>query len=83
MRFIAYRKFYEIIFPRLLYLKCQREWCMHAKNQDRSPSEISSQKQIFSADFISGSRDFAQDLTSGVLILSRSADACVCARACS
>ena len=47
-------------------------------------------KEILSADFISGSRDFTQDLTSGVLILIHSADAfvlvmaCVdCARACS
>ena len=29
---------------------------------------------MFSADFISGSRDFTQDLTSGLLILIRSAD---------
>jgi len=49
---------------------------VHAKNQDRSPSKILSYTQIFSADFISGSRDFTQDLTSGVLILSHSADAC-------
>ena len=27
-------------FPKLLYLKCHREWCVHAKNQDRSPSKI-------------------------------------------
>ena len=40
-------------------------------------------KIIFSADFISGSRDFTQDLTSGVLILIHAADASVCARACS
>ena len=32
---------------------------------------------MFSADFISGSREFTQDLTSGVLILIHSADACV------
>ena len=48
---------------------------------------------MFSADFISSSRDFTQDLTSGVLILIHSPDACVlvtlygvcrmCARACS
>ena len=25
-------------FPKLLYLKCHREWYEHAKNQDRSPS---------------------------------------------
>ena len=56
---------------------------MRAKNQDRSASKISSKKQVFSADFISGSRDFTQDLTSGVLILSHSPDACVCARSCS
>ena len=42
------------------------------KNQDRR-----GQKQIFSADFISGSRDFTQHLTSGVLILLHLADACV------
>ena len=45
-------------FPRLLHLKCHREWYVHAKNQDRSPIKISSWKQMFSADFISGSRDF-------------------------
>ena len=56
--------------------------CMQ-KNQGRSPSKISSYKQIFSADFISGSLEFTQDLTSSVLISSHSADACVCARACS
>ena len=27
---------------KLLYLKCHREWCVHAKNQDRSPNKISS-----------------------------------------
>ena len=32
---------------------------------------------MFSAGFISGSRDFAKDLTSGVLILMHSADACI------
>ena len=46
--------------PKLLYLKCHREWCMHAKNQDRSPSKLSRWKQMFLADFISGSRDFTQ-----------------------
>ena len=45
---------------------------------------------MFSADFISGSRNFTQHLTSGVFILIHSADACIlvmacvdCARACS
>ena len=37
---------------------------------------------MFSAGFISGSRDFAQDLTSGVLILMQSADACAVVMAC-
>ena len=37
---------------------------------------------MFSADLISGSRDFTQDLTSGVLILIHSADACVLHMAC-
>ena len=37
---------------------------------------------MFSADLISGSRNFTQDLTSGVLILIHSADACVLAMAC-
>jgi len=28
-------------FPRTFsYLKCHREWCVHAKNQYRSPSKI-------------------------------------------
>ena len=40
---------------------------------------------MFSADFISGSRDFTQHLTSGEIILIHSADACHlgvnCARA--
>ena len=35
---------------------------------------------MFSPDFISGSRDFTQDLTSGLLILIHSADACVLVR---
>ena len=26
----------------IVYLKCHREWCAHAKNQDRSPSKLSS-----------------------------------------
>ena len=55
---------------------------MHAKNQDRSPSKILSYKQIFCPDFISGSRDFTQDLTSGELILIRAADAFVLVVAC-
>ena len=79
---MAYMKFYQIISPKLLYLKCHREWSVHAKNQDRSPSKILSQNQIFCADFISGSRDFTQDLTSGVLILIHSADAFVLVMAC-
>ena len=37
---------------------------------------------MFSADHISGSRDFTQDLTSGVLILIHSPDACVLVIAC-
>ena len=37
---------------------------------------------MFSPDFISGSRDFTQDLTSGLLILIHSADACVFSKAC-
>ena len=37
---------------------------------------------MFSAGFISGSRNFAQDLTSGVLILMHSADACAVVMAC-
>ena len=37
---------------------------------------------MFSAGFISGSGDFAQDLTSGVLILMHSADACAVVMAC-
>ena len=32
---------------------------------------------MFSADFISGSRDFTQHLTSGELILILSADVCI------
>ena len=32
---------------------------------------------MFSADFISGSRDFTQHLTSGELVLIHSADACI------
>ena len=38
---------------------------------------------MFPADFISGSRDFMQHLTSGELILIHSADVCIlaCARA--
>ena len=32
---------------------------------------------MFPADFISGSRDFTQHLTSGELILIHSADACI------
>ena len=67
---------------KLLYLKCQREWCLHAKIQDRSPSKISSQKQIFSAHFISGQSDFTQDLTSSLLILIHFADASVLVMAC-
>ena len=62
--------------------------CMQ-KNQDRSPNKISSWKQMYFADFISGSRNFKQHLTSSVLILIHSADACIldmacvdCARAC-
>ena len=55
---------------------------MDAKNQGRSPGKISSLKQILSADFISGSRDFMQDLTSGVLILIHSADTFVLVMAC-
>ena len=45
--------------PKRLYLKCHHEWCLHAKNKDRSPSKIS----MFSAGFISSSRDFTQYLT--------------------
>ena len=37
---------------------------------------------MFSPDFISGSRDFTQDLTSGLLILIHSADVCVFSKAC-
>ena len=25
-----------------LHLKCHREWCVHAKDQDRSPNKLSS-----------------------------------------
>ena len=32
---------------------------------------------MFSADFVSGSRDFTQHLTSGELILIHSADSCI------
>ena len=67
----------EIISPKLLYFKCLREWYVHAKNQDRSLSKISNEKQMFSADFTSGSRDFTQHFTSGVLILIHSADASI------
>ena len=37
---------------------------------------------MFPADFISGSRDFTQDLTSDVLILIHSADALVLVMVC-
>ena len=37
---------------------------------------------MFFADFISGSRDFTQYLTSSVLILIHSADACILVMAC-
>ena len=37
---------------------------------------------MFCADFISSSRDFTQDLTSGVLVLIHSADAFVLVMAC-
>ena len=77
MRFKAIGKFYYIIFPKLLYLKCHRGWCVHAKNQDWSPNKISSKKQMPFADIFSGSRDFTQHLTSGVLILIHSAEACI------
>ena len=39
--------------------------------------ELETCKEMFSADFISGSRDFTQDLTSGVLILIYPADSFV------
>ena len=37
---------------------------------------------MYFADFISGSRDFKQHLTSGVLILIHLADACILVMAC-
>ena len=37
---------------------------------------------MYFADFISGSRSFKQHLTSGVLILIHSADACILVVAC-
>ena len=52
------------------------------KSEDRSLNKISSLKQIFSADIISGSRDFTQDLTFVVLILINSADGFVLVMAC-
>ena len=39
-------------------------------------------KIMFSADFISGLRDFTQHLTSGVLILIHLADLCILVMAC-
>ena len=55
---------------------------MHAKIQDRSPSKILSLKNDIFCRFVSGSRDFAQVLTSSVLILIHSADAFVLVMAC-
>ena len=43
---------------KLFNLKCHHEWCVHAKNQDRSPHKISRWRQFSSAGFISVSRDF-------------------------
>ena len=73
----------QILFPvRAILRKIFMNGACMQKNQDRSPSKISSEKQIFCADFISGSHDFTQDLTSGVLILIHSADALVLVMAC-
>ena len=47
-------------FPRNVH----REWYVNAKIQDGLPRKISNSKQMFSVDFISGSRDFTQHLNS-------------------
>ena len=61
-RKMAYYSLEKIVldkFPRnLFYLKCHRERYVHAKNQDRSLRKILRSRQLFSAGFISVSRDF-------------------------
>ena len=47
-----------------------------------SRNKISSKKQMYFADFISGSRNFKQHLSSGVLIFIHSVDACILVMAC-
>ena len=42
MRFMAYRKFYLIIFLETFIFEVPSWWCVDAKNQDVSPSKISS-----------------------------------------
>ena len=60
-RKMAYYSLQKIVldrFPRnFFYLKCHREWYVHAKNQDRSPRNFEIET-IFFPGFISVSRDF-------------------------
>ena len=56
--FYGFQKILLDNFPRNVH----REWYVNTKIQDGLPRKISNSKQMFSVDFISGSRDFTQHL---------------------
>ena len=78
MHFMAYRKFYWLIFPETFIFEVPSLKKLKIGHR----TKFRAKKNFFSADFIPSSRGLAQHLTSSVLILIHSTDMCILVIAC-